>query len=100
MVDRLSAQYDIQRQNRIQYKLLIADLDYAMCIEGARDKRKMIKGELKKSDYERNGSVPTVDFCDILKRVGLNAFDIEIILQQCTQSEGKLAYPNFLSKIK
>lgn len=100
LVDKLAAQYDIQRQNRIHYKLLIADLDYAVCIEGARDKRKKIKGELKRLDYERAGVVRTEDFCDLLKRVGLNAFDIEMIIYQCTQAEGKLAYPNFLSKIK
>ena len=100
LVDQLASRYDITRQNRIQYKLLIADLDYAICIEGARDKRKQIKGELKKLDYERAGTVKTDDFCSLLQRVGINAFDIEQILKQCAQSEGKLAYPSFLSKIK
>lgn len=50
LVNQLIALFDIRRSNNIHYKLLIADLDVALCLEGVRGKRKQIKGELKQLD--------------------------------------------------
>jgi hypothetical protein len=60
----------------------------------------MIKKSLRDLDYDRNGSVRVGDFCELLKKAGVNGFDMDIILSINPPFEGKVSYPSFLSKIK